>query len=189
VLADGELAKLHPDARQQHADADRLGHVVVGARLEPEDDVRIGIVRRQHDDRHLYAAPPDHAAQLAPVDVGQSDIEQNNVRPVVAENRQRLGAVRRRDGHEVLMDGELLGQGLAQRVVVVDDQYPVAFGRMLTPHLVPLPAGDGGRASLLNRVMHDGSAVLSRSRCVLHKRMSDAAPHKITRVHVPLRSA
>ena len=58
VLPDGEdgvlallvLAQLRADARQQHGKLERLGDVVVGARIQAQDHVGIGSVARQHDD-------------------------------------------------------------------------------------------------------------------------------------------
>src|SRR5262245_143507 len=44
VLARLVLAQLGADAREQHGEAERFRHVVVGAGLEAEDRVRVGIV-------------------------------------------------------------------------------------------------------------------------------------------------
>ena len=65
--------------RQQHAQPKRLGHIIVGARIEAEDGVGIAVRPGQHDDRHLHPGAAQQSAQFPPVHVGQPDIEQNGV--------------------------------------------------------------------------------------------------------------
>jgi hypothetical protein len=43
------LAELGADAGKEYSKAERLGDVVVGARLQPEDRVGFGILSRKHD--------------------------------------------------------------------------------------------------------------------------------------------
>ena len=57
---------------------ERLGQVVVGADLEADDLVDVVVARRQHDDRHLRATR-GRAADLEPVDVGQVEVEHDQV--------------------------------------------------------------------------------------------------------------
>ena len=56
LLVDGRGASEAPedrlDAREQLGDGERLGHVVVGAGVEPADLVRLLPARGQDDDRH-----------------------------------------------------------------------------------------------------------------------------------------
>jgi hypothetical protein len=73
------LAQLRANAREQHGKAKRLGHVVVGTGLEPEDGVGIGIVPSQHDDRRLKAVLAQDAHRLPPVDVGKPDIHDHEM--------------------------------------------------------------------------------------------------------------
>src|SRR3546814_11608247 len=74
ILALLVLTKLGAHARQQHAEAERLGDVVVGAGIEGEDGVGIGFRRRQHDDRRFDAAPAHQSAYLAAVHVRHADV-------------------------------------------------------------------------------------------------------------------
>jgi hypothetical protein len=61
---------------QQGGEAKRLGDVIVGARFEAEDGVRIGAVAREHDDRRLEAVPAQDAHGFAAVagDVSKSGV-------------------------------------------------------------------------------------------------------------------
>ena len=79
VLAVLVLAQLSADAREQGAEAEGLGDVVVGAGIEAEDGVRLAVGGGQHDDRHRDAAPAHELAELAPVHVGQAEIQQDEV--------------------------------------------------------------------------------------------------------------
>jgi hypothetical protein len=62
------------------------------------------------------------AAQLAAIHVGQSDVEQDQVVVGVLDRRQAVGRIGRLGGDELLVELQLLGQGRAQRVVVVDQE-------------------------------------------------------------------
>ena len=73
-----------PDARRQLAPAERLGDVVVGAELEPEDAIELVAASSQHDDRDV-AALAQLAAHVAAVDVRESEIEEDEV---VSRRRQ-----------------------------------------------------------------------------------------------------
>ena len=53
VAAPAPQRRAHP--RHELAQAERLRHVVVGADLEPDDRVDLGVARGDHDDRHLRA--------------------------------------------------------------------------------------------------------------------------------------
>ena len=79
VLALLVLAKLGADARQQHGEAERLRHIVVGAGFQAEDRVGIGVMPGKHDDRRLVAALPQDLDRLAPVHVRQADIHDEQV--------------------------------------------------------------------------------------------------------------
>src|SRR6185437_593289 len=55
VLARLVLAQLRADAREQHSETEWLGDVIVGARLETENGIAIGVMAGEHDDRRLEA--------------------------------------------------------------------------------------------------------------------------------------
>ena len=117
------LAQLGADARQQHGEAERLGDVVVGARFQTENGVGIGIVPSQHDDRGLEAVLAQDAHRFAAVDVGQPDIHDDEVDLTGFGGLHALAAAVDGERFELLMQGKLLDQRLAQFGVVVDDQY------------------------------------------------------------------
>ena len=111
VLALLMLAQLGADAGQQHREAERLGHVVVGAGIEAEDRIRIAIRRRQHDDRALDAVLAQKLADLAPVHIGKADVEQDQVVMGFLDDLQGFGATASLRRLEFVMHGQLLGEG------------------------------------------------------------------------------
>ncbi len=120
VLGALVLVQLRTDAGQQHAELERLGDVVVGAGIEAEDGVGLGIGAGQHQDRHPHAAAPQQPAHLAPVHVGQADVENDEVEMARLARVQRLGAGRRGVGFELPVQVKLFAQRGAQRLVVLD---------------------------------------------------------------------
>ena len=90
MFGDGHAASQHgPHAGDELAQAERLGYVVAGAQLQPEDDVDLGVARGDHDDGHGLEAP--HL--LADLDaglVGQHDVEQDEIGMNPMEETQRL---------------------------------------------------------------------------------------------------
>ena len=78
------------DAGDDLGAAEGLDHVVVGADLEAGDAVELGSARREHDDRHLRGAA-QLAAQVAPVPVGEREVEEDEVGRLAREARPRLG--------------------------------------------------------------------------------------------------
>jgi hypothetical protein len=71
---------------QQLGQAKGLGDIVVRPRIEAAHHVLLLVGAGQHDDRHLDALPPQARAQIAPVAVGQPDIENDRV---IAARRRR----------------------------------------------------------------------------------------------------
>ena len=88
-------AEQRADPGGQLAQAERLGDVVVGAELEADDLVELGILGRQHHDRHARLGPDD-PADLDPGQLGEHQVEEDEVRPLGAEPDQRLAPVGRR---------------------------------------------------------------------------------------------
>ena len=80
-------------AADELGDGERLGDVVVGAGLEADDLVELGVLRREHQDVRV-AEGADAAAHLDAVDVGQAEIEDDQV--VVAQRGGADGGRRRR---------------------------------------------------------------------------------------------
>ena len=138
VLALLVLAQLRPDAGEQHPEAERLGDIVVGAGIEAENGVGLGVLGGQHDDRPAIAALAHLLAGFPPVHVRQPHIEQNQVDHVRAQLLQP-GRGRRRIGDlELVMQRELLFERLAQCIIIVDDEN-LSHGT----HSKKLPGTDG----------------------------------------------
>jgi hypothetical protein len=122
----------HPRASQRrlHAAAELahrkgLGDVVVRAHLEPDDLVDLIALRGQHDDRHLAARahPP---ADLDPVQLGEHQVEHDEVEALFAESAQRLLAVVGRN-HLISVSAQRIGEQCLHCPLVVDEQDPCRF--------------------------------------------------------------
>src|SRR5262245_43493204 len=118
------LPELGADAREQHAELEGLGHIVVSPRLQPKDRVGIRDLRGQHHDRTLKASTAQQLARLAPVEVGKAHIEKHEIDLAVAGLLPSLRRRRRERWLELLVQRELLAQRLAKLVVIVDDEDP-----------------------------------------------------------------
>ncbi len=106
---------------EQLLDAEGLRHVVVGPEVEGLDLV-VGLVPgRQHDDRHDRRGA-DAAQHLGAVEVGQPEVEDDDVGRVLGHRLHRGAAVG--GGHDLVAVGP---QGDRQRAlqprVVVDDEH------------------------------------------------------------------
>ena len=111
------------EARFELGELDRLGDVVVCARLEPLDLVFGRIERRLHDDRNegqvrvrLYSPGDFHS-----VDVRHHDVEENQIRRLGLDLLQRLPPIHCRLGR-VAPRLESRAQQLDVVLVIVDDQ-------------------------------------------------------------------
>lgn len=74
------------------------------------------------DHRPLEAGFAHDFDRLAPVDIGQADVHQRHVDLIGLDGGDGGGAGRRLDDGEFLVQTQLFGQRVAQRVIVVDDQ-------------------------------------------------------------------
>jgi hypothetical protein len=81
-----------PGAGDELGHLEGLGHVVVGAELQPDDDVHGVALGGEHDDRDP-ALRPDLAADLISVEYGEHDVEDDEVERRLAEVEQSLSAV------------------------------------------------------------------------------------------------
>ena len=122
------LVGLRPPVAQRGADpglelghAERLGHVVVRPAVEGGHFAVLVAAGRQDDDGHL-APLPDPPAYRLPVDVGQPEIEHDDV----GGGQRRLGdpllAVGRGD-HLVAAGLQTEAQGPQQGGIVIDDEH------------------------------------------------------------------
>ncbi len=115
-------AQVGANAGEKDSEAEGLGDVVVGAGVEAQDGVGIRRLGRQHDDRGRDPRLADQTTGLAAVHVGQVDVKQDQVGADLARLTHAVGRGGGLDGTKLLVQGQLLGQRLAQVVVVVDDQ-------------------------------------------------------------------
>jgi hypothetical protein len=104
----------------QLGDAEGLGDVVVGAAVQRLDLLRLAGADRQHDHRHRRQLA-DPAQHLLAVDVGQAEVEDHQVGPVLHHPLQALGAACRLD-RDVAVGGQADLQEAADLRLVVDDQ-------------------------------------------------------------------
>ena len=86
------------NTRQQLIDAERFGDVVVGAGVQPHDDVGFLLARGEHDDRSARRARTELPAEVDTVGVGEAEVEEHQIRNQALERRARGSAVGR-EGH------------------------------------------------------------------------------------------
>lgn len=125
------LAQLRTNAGQQHGKAERLRDIVVRARFEAENRVRIGVVPGQHDDRRLEAALAQAADNFAAVGIGQADIHQHEVGRVAFRRQRAFRAGIDGGCLELLVKRQLLHQGIAQIGIVIHDQDLAGVGHCI----------------------------------------------------------
>jgi hypothetical protein len=122
------LAKLRANARQQHGEAERLGDVIVGARLQTKDGIGVRIVPGQHDDRRFEAAFSQDADRFPAVDVRQAHVHDDEVDLTGLHRLHAFGARFDRTGLEFVVQSELFDKPAAKLVVIVNDQDFSAIG-------------------------------------------------------------
>ena len=110
-----------PHPRRQLLGDDRLGDVVVGARLEPGHEV-VGVGLGGDDDDRDDALAPHRAAHVEALDVGEAEVEQDEIRLLALERGQAaatvLGLL-----HLVALVLEGHADGQPDLVVVLDEQH------------------------------------------------------------------
>ena len=111
-----------PDSRHQLPRAERLGHVVVGAEVQAEEQVVLGGARRQHDDRGVGLRAQD-PADVEPVDARHHHVEHKQVR-TAAPRLVQGGSSVVRDDNRVPFALEVAADELGLLVVVLGDEDP-----------------------------------------------------------------
>ena len=109
------------NAGEQLGEPKRLGHVVVGAGVEPGDDVELAIAGGEDQDREIRAGAAQVAADRDPVDVRESEVEDHDAhgwrrrpqRPPALGHLGDLEALLLEDAHQPLCD----------RLIVLDHQH------------------------------------------------------------------
>jgi hypothetical protein len=118
----GAAPEQGPDPGEELGQPEGLGDVVIGARVEADDGVHL--VGAGGEDQHGNGVPfgPDPPAHLEPVELGQADVQQDEVGPV----RQRAvegGRPVLRDLHLVALPAQRAGQRLGDGGVVLGEQH------------------------------------------------------------------
>ena len=132
-------AQLRPDARQQDRELEGLGDIVIGARVQTQNGVAVGVMAGQHHDRAFHGCLAHALAQLAPIGVGQANIQDHKVILALFDLLHALGPVAGLEHVEILGHHQLFRQGLAQ-VIVVIHQQDLAQRRHLRLHHIRLSA-------------------------------------------------
>ena len=78
--------------RQQLAQAKGLHHIIIRAALQPHDAVQLCAARSEHDDGHFGAAP-QHAADGDAVQAGEHQVQQQQVRQLLARQVQAFNTI------------------------------------------------------------------------------------------------
>ena len=138
----GSARRQHgPGCARQLAQAVRLDDVVVGAELEADDAVDLLAARGDDDDRHARALA-QAAADLEAVDVGQAQVEQDEIGSARLERRLPGGGTLDLEAFPL----EPFDERLGDRVLVLDDQEL---------HVAMRRTGRQRRASGLSRTFTD----------------------------------
>ena len=135
---------LHPGDELEHVE--RLRQVVVGAGAEAGEPLVDGTEGGEEEDGRGLAGRPQRLAHVAPVGVGQPDVEDHHVEVVVVgEEPQRLAAVVRGD-HLVVREAHGVDDHATDRRVVLAESYSGhrrflrAVGRVTLPASTIVPA-------------------------------------------------
>src|SRR5579859_5368375 len=120
------------DAGQHLAHRERLGDVVVGAKLEADDLVDLGVLGGDYDDRHP-AVLAQRAAEVEAAHTGQHQVEQDQVRP------RGPGGAQARRAVAGLLHGEAGGrevvlEHLANPLVVLHHQHAAGVAVVTARH-------------------------------------------------------
>ena len=93
LLRASQSACAHPNAREQHIEGERFGQVIVGARIQPANDVLGSISCGQQQDRSLDILASQASRHLQPVHEWQHDIQDDDVERVELRGAQPGRAV------------------------------------------------------------------------------------------------
>src|SRR5436309_4297602 len=85
------------DSGQQLTSAEGFGDVVVGADLQPDHDVDLFSLGAEDDDRHPQAGFANVPADIEPRNIGEHDVEQDQVGLVQLDAAESLAAGLRLD--------------------------------------------------------------------------------------------
>ena len=115
---------------KQNAEFERFCDVIVGAGFEPQDLIGFAVVAGEHDDRAAHAGLAHQAADFAAVEIGQADVEDDEVGQFGLGLFKPRGAGGRVANDEFRLQIELFLQRFAERVVVVDEENTAGRGHI-----------------------------------------------------------
>ena len=101
------LAQLRANARLQHRKLERLGDIIICARIEAQDRISIAVMACEHDDRAFDPLLAHQAAQIAAIRIGQAHIQNHQIVNFLLGLFHRLGARARLEHIEILSHHEL----------------------------------------------------------------------------------
>ena len=108
------------DARDELARAERLGEVVVGAQLEPQELVQLVVARGEHHDGQRRGAR-GLAGHVEAVELRQPEVEHHEVGVPPVDGLDRRATVDRRQDGEPGVLQVVAGEGDDLRLVVDDE--------------------------------------------------------------------
>ena len=124
IALDCAPAQQRARARQQVAQVDRLGDVVVARDFQPENAIDLGVAARHEDDPGL-AECLDFLGELETVTVGKLHVEEDQVGAPALERLAALGAAPGFGDLEIMV-GEIPRDHRARDRIVLDDDQPFA---------------------------------------------------------------
>lgn len=125
---------------------ERLGHIVVRAKIQSHHDVGFLVLGGQHDYRHVEILPADLAAYLKPVDLGQHDIENDKVGFFFKRRLEALLAVAS-CLDAIALQIEVVLQAAKHRRIVLDNKYALHYSNPFRRRLTAGRQFHGKRAS------------------------------------------
>ena len=135
--------RAHPG--DQFPGRERLGDVVIGAEFQADDLVDLAVLGGQHDHRNVGPLA-QRPADLAARQTGKHQVQQHEIGAVPVESLDRVRPGRA-DRYLEALPAQHVGQGIAERLLILDHEHPCHFTASLTgcaePPAEPLPgAGD-----------------------------------------------
>ena len=106
-------------AGEELGEAEGLGHVVVGTRVQADDHVDLVRAGSQDQNRHAVAGGADLAGHIQAVHVGQAQVQDNQVD---AANVGECFGARRVRAHVVPFPAQSAGQGLGDSRIVFNEE-------------------------------------------------------------------
>ena len=125
--SDGAAPQQRAHPRDELADAERLGQVVVGAALEAEHLVGLFAPRRQHQDRHVavHRLAPHRPAHRHAVEPRQHQVENQQIERLSFARASACRAVSRGDRRQTF-ELQMQHDQIADMRVVFDDEDTAA---------------------------------------------------------------